>query len=154
MKNNNTLPKDIAITTITVYNYFKFPDGTETFKRTVLDDVYYRDTSIDIFKQTGNEVDDVVIMKVNHYYENYVPKDEWLGQSDISDKFTFDNSINGRNTMILKGDCPFEFGTLSPKELSEKLSEFEDTYPLNRKVNDVKDAFYGSKGMWHSTVKC
>ena len=154
MNSNNALPKDIATTKITIYNYFKKSDGKETYKRTVLDDVYYRDTSIDVFKQTGNEVDETVIIKVNYYEENYVPKNEWLKQTDITNKFTFDNSINGRSTLIVKGECPFTFGDLEPADFSNKVTEFEEAYKNHRKVNDIKDAFWGSKSMWHSTIKC
>lgn len=152
MVSNKALPKSIAKDTITVYNYYRLGNGKETYIRTVIDDAYYRETSIDILKTTGNEVEEAVIIKVNHY-DNYISKDDWLSQSDVSEKFTFDNSINGRSTIIIKGESAYEFGELEPKELSSKLSEFLNT-TNHRLVKDVKEAFYGSESMWHMTVRC
>jgi hypothetical protein len=148
-----SLPKNVAKTTITIYNFYEYINGKQTFVRTVLDDVYYRDNSIEIQKTTGNEVKENIIMMVN-YYSNYISKNEWHKLSSITGKFTFDNSVSGRQTMIVLGTCPYTFGDLTKEEMSLKIKDFMLKYPEHRKVKEVNEAFYGSHGLWHLKVRC
>lgn len=147
------LPKNVATTTITIYNFYEYIDGKQTFQRTVLNDVYFRDNSIEIQRTTGNEVKENIILMVN-YDENYVSKNSWHIESNITGKYTFDNSVSGRQTMIIEGNCSYEFGKLTKEEMSIKTKDFMLKYPHHRKVKEVNEAFYGSPYLWHIKVKC
>lgn len=147
------IPKGIDNKTITVYNYFKYPNGTETYKRTVIKDAYYTTNISEQFKSTGNETKTNIMLYVN-YYNDYVSYKDWKDLTKPNGKFTFDNSISGRETLIVFEECNYEFGLLTESEMSDKITEFLDTYTDYARVRQVSEVLYGSLDMWHIEILC
>lgn len=143
------IPRDVAKTTITVYNYLD--QLTPTYKRTVIKDCVWQQDSESAFRATGVLNAEAVKINIPFDYKYFSVQ---YGGLYKGDGWTIQMGTELVGTYIVKGECEFEFGEKPPIDLfKEFVQPFEKQYKYKR-PKEVIEHFVGTKGLWYIEVRC
>ena len=169
-------PRDVAKTTITVYNYY-FADNNPdkpTYKRTVIHDCLWNQNSSMNYKKTGIVNSDAVFICIPYDY-NYQSVQN--GEPFFGEGWTLNIGPEFSSSYIVKGECPFVFPeyqfslgqTAEPFDniiegdeavlyqdrvlLRDCIGPFEKKYQFKR-PKEINEHFVGSRNLWFVEVRC
>lgn len=127
-------------TPITVYN--KVGD---TFKRTVIQDCIWKQSTKVSFRSQGRLPIDSVKIYVKDY-SNYSQDNEAYG-------WTVKVGDEKKITYIVKGECYYEFDSIDENSLSKQTKEFKSKFDY-KTVKSYTENFYGSGRISHLLIIC
>ena len=150
------IPRDLAKTPITVYNYFRPTSESYTYKRTVLLDCVWQQDSHSTYKSTGvlNAEAVKILIPYNSRYCSVQNGEVFEGVG-----WTVNIAPELEGSYFVRGVCPFEFPEIDP-EISfdadaffkNSVQSFEKQYQYKR-PKELIHHFAGSRGMWFLEVR-
>lgn len=154
------LHRDIAKTTVTLYNHLHIRDENgnivgNTYKRTVIPDCVWNQDSEASYRATGILSTESVklLIPFDPEYFSVLDGQEYLGQG-----WTIGLGPELKGTYILKGNISYEFPStasiISEDDLVRSyVLPFEKIHKY-KKPKEVIEHFVGSRHFWYIEVRC